>query len=128
MTTQTTEKTVEQARAIYEQVHSALAANGWTKGYAPMSDYSAYERGREILRLRWGYYAVMRPTWAEIARPRLVGETTGVPEWWTGRMPDWVTLPMPRKGLLEALLAAITADPTTGPFQTDIDDDEDEDE
>lgn len=119
MTAAVREKTVEQARAIYERVAALLAAHGWTPTPSYLSDYSSYQRGEETLNLRWGYYAVMRPTWAEIVRPRLVGERIGVPDYWTGRMPDWATIPLPRKGLLEALTAAITAEPCTGPFQRD---------
>lgn len=114
-----TEVTVEQARAVYEEILALLAAHGWRQTSSYLCDYTSYQRGVETLHLRWGYYAVMRPTWAEIQRPRLVGETTGVPEWWTGRMPDYVTVPLPRKGLLEALRAAITADTPSGPFQQD---------
>jgi hypothetical protein len=112
-------------RSRYEAVTAALAEHGWSHGYAPLCDYHSYTRGREHLNIRFGYYPTgIRPTWAEVQRPRVVGETTGVPEYWTGRMPAWVTLPLPRKGLQETLLATIAAPETTGPFQDDIDDEE----
>lgn len=107
-------------RVVYERVLALLADNGWKPAPSYLSDYTSYNRGEETLNLRWGYYpSGMRPTWAEIIRPRLVGERIGVPDYWTGRMPDWATIPLPRKGLLEALTAAITAGPCTGPFQRD---------
>ena len=118
-------KTCEQRRAIYVQVGEALKANGWVHQPAMgvLTGYTTYSRDREFLRLRFGHN-VLRPTWAEYERPRLVGERGDLPDYWTGRAPYWYSRTLDRKNLLDGVLAVIASAPVTGPFQDD-DDDED---
>lgn len=115
-------KTVEERRAIYTQVGDALRAHGWSRTRNPFNDFSTYSRGREFLHARFGH-EVLRPTWAEYTRPRLVGERDDVPNSSAGLLPYWVVRPLPKAGLLDALLAIITTEPVTGPFEVDQYDD-----
>jgi hypothetical protein len=111
-------KTADERRVIYTQVGDALAAHGWVNARSPLSDYSRYSRGMEFLHIRFGH-EVLRPTWAEYTRPRLVGERAGLPDDWTGLLPYWLIRPLPRAGLLDALMAVITSEPVDGPWQDD---------
>jgi hypothetical protein len=116
-----TTKTADERRAIYTQVGDALAEHGWVNARSYLDDYSRYSRGMEFIHVRFGH-EVLRPTWAEYMRPRLVGERDDFPADWTGRLPYWVTRPLPRAGLLDALMAVITAEPVDGPWAKDEDD------
>jgi len=114
-------KTVSERRAIYTQVGDALAEHGWVNARSHLNDYGSYSRGMEFIHVRFGH-EVLRPTWAEYVRPRLVGERDDLPSG-SNVLPYWVTRPLPRAGLLDALLAIITAEPVTGPFEVDQYDD-----
>ena len=113
-------KTVDERRAIYTQVGDALAVNGWVNARSSLNDYSTYSRGMEFIHVRFGH-EVLRPTWAEYVRPRLVGERDDLP-WGSNVLPYWLTRSLPRAGLLDALLAVITAEPVDGPWAKDEDD------
>lgn len=113
-------KTADERREIYVQVGDALAEHGWVNARDYLSPYSRYSRGMEFIHVRFGH-EVLRPTWAEYVRPRLVGERDDLPQG-SNVLPYWLTRSLPRAGLLDALLAVITAKPVDGPWAIDEDD------